>query len=128
MREPSADLLIKIGLGVAAIVAVLYLARRVGGAAAQAANAIVPSINPADSRNIVNRAVAGVGAAITGDSDFTLGGWIYDITHTNPMRQVDPVDYGSAGLSDFDAMGNSTGGFSNYPEPFGFKNGQSESW
>lgn len=38
-------------------------------------------LNPADSRNIVNRNFEAAGKAMTGDPDWTLGGWIYDVTH-----------------------------------------------
>lgn len=41
----------------------------------------VPYVNPADSGNIVNRGVNGIGGAITGDQNWTLGGQIYDWTH-----------------------------------------------
>ncbi|MEN0037459.1 MAG: hypothetical protein AAGC78_10330 [Cellvibrio sp.] len=38
-------------------------------------------INPASDQNVFYKGVNGIGSAITGDKDFTLGGWIYDITH-----------------------------------------------
>jgi hypothetical protein len=41
----------------------------------------VPYVNPADSRNVVYGSIGAVGGAISGDKNWSLGGWIYDITH-----------------------------------------------
>lgn len=37
--------------------------------------------NPFDSGNIINSGVSGIGGAITGDKNWTLGGQIYDWLH-----------------------------------------------
>jgi len=39
------------------------------------------AVNPVNPENIFNRAVNNAGRSISGQSDWTLGGWIYDITH-----------------------------------------------
>ncbi|MGV2873498.1 hypothetical protein [Colwellia sp. E150_009] len=39
------------------------------------------SINPTNQDNIFNQGVLAVGRNITGNEHWTLGGWIYDITH-----------------------------------------------
>lgn len=39
------------------------------------------AINPVNQDNIFYGGVNAVGGKLTGDSDFTLGGWIYDKTH-----------------------------------------------
>lgn len=44
-------------------------------------NTAVAAINPADSDNLINRAVTAAGRSVSGDSSWTLGGWIYDVTH-----------------------------------------------
>lgn len=40
-----------------------------------------PYVNPASRDNVVYRGVNGIGGAISGEKDWTLGGWIYDVTH-----------------------------------------------
>ena len=62
------------GLGVA-IVAAWYVTKgvkSVGDAVAAGA------INPASSNNVVNKGVSAIGAAATGNKDFSLGSWIYE--------------------------------------------------
>jgi len=42
---------------------------------------VAEAINPVNPDNIFNEGVNSVGSAISGDDDWSLGGWIYDITH-----------------------------------------------
>jgi hypothetical protein len=65
----------------AAIAAVGYVAWKVTKAAGagvtvatEAARSVVAAVNPADDRNLANRAVSAAGAAITGDDSWSLGG------------------------------------------------------
>ena len=44
-------------------------------------NAIPEPVNPSSPNNLINKGVDAVGEYLTGDKDFTLGGWIYDKTH-----------------------------------------------
>ncbi len=53
---------------------------------------VATALNPADSQNIVNRGVTGLGAWATGDAGWTLGGWIYDLTHDDPFAAQAPVE------------------------------------
>ena len=46
---------------------------------ANGVNYVAPKLNPASDQNIVYSGVNGVGSALTGDSNFTLGGWFYDL-------------------------------------------------
>lgn len=39
------------------------------------------AIKPSSHDNIINQGVNRIGEELTGDPNFTLGGWIYDITH-----------------------------------------------
>ena len=39
------------------------------------------AVNPLDSSNIFNSAANATGAALTGNQSFSLGAWIYDLTH-----------------------------------------------
>lgn len=81
----SGDLLLKLAL-VAAGAAVLYIvAKKAGGQAAQLASRVGTAINPASPDNVVNQGVNAVGRAVTGSDSWTLGGWIYDSTHSDPM-------------------------------------------
>lgn len=45
--------------------------------------AVVDKVNPASDKNLAYQGVNGIGSALTGDSDFTLGGWAYDSTHNS---------------------------------------------
>lgn len=87
---------ILIGGGVA-LAALLYLklkgagdvGRGVGGGTVDlvtgviggAYDALPSAVKPSSPDNIVYRGVNGIGGAISGERDWTLGGWIYDITH-----------------------------------------------
>lgn len=46
------------------------------------------AFNPASEKNIVNRGVTAAGKAVTGDKYFTLGGWLYDITHPGEGEEL----------------------------------------
>ena len=54
--------------------AITYFAYRAAKAGGSVAESVVASVNPVDSRNIVNRGVSAVGQVATGDADWTLGG------------------------------------------------------
>lgn len=41
--------------------------------------AVGQAVNPASDQNLVNRGVTAVGMAVTGDSGFSVGGWLYDV-------------------------------------------------
>jgi hypothetical protein len=65
----------------AAVAAVGYVAWKVSKMAAQgatvateAARSVVAAVNPADDRNLANRAVSAAGAAVTGNDSWSLGG------------------------------------------------------
>lgn len=95
MREISGDLVLKVAVGVAAIGALVWAARRVSDAAGKlgtgwwnTATDAAWSFSPTNPNNAFAAGVnAGVSAA-TG-RDETLGGWLYDLTHRDPMK--DPL-------------------------------------
>lgn len=69
----------KIALGVAAGVVVLgYLAGRKAG---DTVSAVGTGLNPASPDNYAYRGVNSVGAALTGQESFSLGSYLYDLTH-----------------------------------------------
>lgn len=49
--------------------------------ALKGAATIGSAINPVSQGNIFNQGVNSVGAAVTGDKSFSLGSWLYDVTH-----------------------------------------------
>lgn len=84
----SADLLVKIGLAVAVLGAGYYVFKRVSGAVHG-----TDAINPTSDKNIVYQAANSIVKALTGQ-DETLGGWLYSVTHADPMAGPAPVsDY-----------------------------------
>ena len=74
-----------IGLGVAAALVgglALWQLRKAAAATAEFAEEVVTEdLNPVSDQNLAYRGVNGIGAALTGEEDFRLGRWIYDITH-----------------------------------------------
>ncbi|MBU2871968.1 hypothetical protein [Colwellia sp. E2M01] len=71
-----------VGVGVLALGVVGYFAtQKAAQAATQAAGVVGNSINPLNNDNIFASGVNAVGAKLSGSSNWSLGGWIYDITH-----------------------------------------------
>jgi hypothetical protein len=69
-----------LALGALAALAAWYLSRKAG----QAAAAVGEAIDPTSRENLAYRGVNELGSAITGDSWWSLGGALYDWTHTAP--------------------------------------------
>ncbi len=44
-------------------------------------NTAIEAINPAASGNLINRGVTAAGQAVSGNQSWSLGTWLYDITH-----------------------------------------------
>lgn len=84
------------GVAVAGVLA--WRAYTTGREVAELAGEVIArDLNPASSDNLVNRAVTGVGATLTGDPNWTLGGAIFDLTHNDPddpsrNTVLDPVN------------------------------------
>lgn len=81
-------------VGIAAVtVGAVYLAKKaqgVGSSLASAASTIGTALNPVSDQNIAYKGVNALGTAATGDNNFTLGGWVYDKLHTDPMATSAP--------------------------------------
>lgn len=72
----NTDTKIKLVLAIGGGLVAVYLAKKAGGAAASAVNAV----NPFNNDNVINRGFTSVYQTVTG-SEGTLGTDIYDITH-----------------------------------------------
>lgn len=101
----SADLLIKLAIGAAAVGAAWYAWTKLRGAAGEAfgavadtvgevADAVAVGVNPINPENFINRGVSAAGGAIitsptapgkNADGSWTLGGAIYDMTHADAV-------------------------------------------
>jgi hypothetical protein len=86
-----------------ALIAVFYGSKKLVDAAEQA----LPYINPADSRNVINQGVNGLGELLSGEQGWTLGGSIYDATHggaldwggvVNPTSNNNIINQGVSGI------------------------------
>ena len=75
-------------LAIGAVVAVLYFEHKASAAVTQTAQAV----NPTNQNNIFSKGVNTAGEALTGDPNWTLGVWIYDITHTQQTQKTNPAN------------------------------------
>jgi hypothetical protein len=105
-RAPiSGDMMVKLALAAAAIGLVYFGYRklsRVAGAAGDAlasigesaVNVASTTLNPASTENAIYKGTNAIGSALVtdpagpgknADGSWSLGGWIYDVTHPDPM-------------------------------------------
>lgn len=76
------DLFLGIGL-VLGVGLLLYLAgRQAAGAVVDVAGAVGDALSPTSSDNLIYQGTNAVGRTVTGDASFSLGGWLYDVTHS----------------------------------------------
>lgn len=64
-------------LAMVALLAYLFIKSE----AKAAAVAVGEAVNPVSPNNLAYKGVTAMGTVFTGNKDFTLGGWIYDLTH-----------------------------------------------
>lgn len=83
--------------GVVVIVAA-YAAYRASKAADVISETLKTDLNPASQDNFINRAFTDSVRAVSGRENWTLGGWLYDLTH----EPYDP----NAPVIQYDAEGN----------------------
>lgn len=93
-RQPVKPVNVAIIATVAAVAGV-YLATRAARAAADAAGVVGNAINPVNPNNVFYSGVNAVGGAIVqdpagpgknADGSWTLGGWLFDVTHPNAWK------------------------------------------
>lgn len=104
---PAQAVLIYGGLGLAALFilprilpqlvrvgadAVGNLAGATVDATGELAGRAIRGVNPANTGNVFYRGVNAIGRGASADSNFTLGGWLYDLTHPeyNPNQVTVP--------------------------------------
>ena len=69
-------------LGLLGLAVMFIVYREVKNNLSAAADFASTKLNPASSENLIyDGLIGGVGRAVTGDEDFSLGGYIYDVTH-----------------------------------------------
>ena len=82
MKLP-APLLLGVGVGLVAVIGLSFFGRKLGALAVAAA----PLVTPTSSENLLyGGIIGGTGRALSLDRDWTLGGWIYDVTHDTDAR------------------------------------------
>lgn len=54
-------------------------------------------LNPANQDNIINRAFTDTVRSVSGVENWTLGGWIYDLTHTPYDPNAPVIQYDAEG-------------------------------
>lgn len=80
----SGDLIVKVGIGLGLVAIAYVLIKRKGGAVSEA---IGSAFNPASPDNVVNRVVSSVGKDISGNDNWTLGGWLYEAFNGDAWQQ-----------------------------------------
>jgi hypothetical protein len=73
------------GVGLAVVIVLGYLGKK----SLAAAQSVGEAVNPVSPNNIFYRGANAVGGAVSGDSSFSLGGWIYSATHPDPTALPD---------------------------------------
>lgn len=63
---------------IAAALAGAYILYRGHQAAERVKEVVTEDLNPASTENVVYSGVNAIGASVTGNEGFSLGGWIYD--------------------------------------------------
>lgn len=100
----SGDMLVQLALIAAGVGLVLYLVRRSGDAlagavdavsaqAGEVADSIIVGVNPSNPSNWINQAVTSAGDAVVSsegpgrslNGSWSLGAWLYDVTHADPV-------------------------------------------
>lgn len=66
--------------------------------AAAAVDKVTTAVDPTSRDNLAYTGVNKVGRALSGDRFWTFGGWLYDLTHDDPLRTPE----GNAGVQQVD--------------------------
>jgi hypothetical protein len=101
---------IAVGVAGAVLLAAAWYAKKQISAAA---DVVLPAINPLDPHNLAYSGVNAIGASLTGDENFTLGGSIYDATHGGVLDWggvVNPTSTNNVAYSGVNAIGGAISG------------------
>lgn len=71
-------------------IAVAYTVYKTGQAVDAVGEVVAKDLNPANKNNIINKGVSSLGATISGNDNWTLGGWVYDVTHPREADIINP--------------------------------------
>lgn len=79
---------------------VYYTVRKTSGAVVAGAGQALQAVNPINPDNIFNSSVNAVGGALVAsdgagknaDGSWTLGGWLYDVTHPEIVEKRDNIN------------------------------------
>jgi len=70
-----------VAIGLVGSVVVVIAAKKATEVVSDTAADIGHAVNPLNDENVFSTGVDAVGAKISGDEHFSLGGWVYDLTH-----------------------------------------------
>jgi hypothetical protein len=89
----SGDMAVKLAVGLVAFAGVAYLVFKARQTADAAAQMLSTTFNPASPDNVIYQTVNTAFASDTGpganaDGSWTLGGWIYDVTHPGQVQAI----------------------------------------
>ncbi len=89
----SGDLLIKIGAGVLLLGGVAMLIYTIKSKASNALGVVANAVNPTSPDNIAYHTIntsfgSSEGAGANADGSWSLGGWLYDVTHPETAQAV----------------------------------------
>lgn len=69
-----------------------YIVKDASAEIGEAAGRVGQAINPTSNQNIFYRGVNSIGAALTGDDNFNLGSWTFDVLHPDAVKDmVQPI-------------------------------------
>lgn len=119
MSGPTIELTggaVAVGVGLLVGGILLWKASQVAGDAAgvawegvkDGASTVGGWVNPVSDQNLAYRGVNALGGALAGDDSWSLGGWIYDITHPETV-EPQPDRFSSGGGGIFNGNGASGG-------------------
>ena len=74
---------IEVAVGMVALAGLAFVLYKATGKVAGAAASVGNAINPLNHDNVFASAVNKAGAAVSGDANWSLGGWVYDLTHAD---------------------------------------------
>ncbi|HEX5129607.1 MAG TPA: hypothetical protein VFV90_07670 [Usitatibacter sp.] len=89
-----------LALGIGAVLGLAFVGYLVVRRTGQAIANNVELVTPTSDKNLVYQGANAVGQSITGDSSFTVGGWLYDLTHPDINAQVQALKAGAPPVSD----------------------------